>query len=127
MTDDYSRGLDEIRALRERIRSIEEAARATPPRPDGTHRAHSMLDALADHYSKPPVDPKTKALQRRAYGFHPDAQMEADAATRAKNPAAWDAAGQSGLAGVELSMYLDRRDAAIKLGTFVPPTPEKED
>jgi hypothetical protein len=129
MTDDYTRGLDEIRALRERLAHLEEVAQgATPQRPDGTHRAHSMLDALGDHYAAAavPVDPKTKALQRRAYGFHPNAQLEADVATRSKNPVAWDAAQPPGMAGAGLSMYLDRRAAAIELGTFVPPTPEED-
>ena len=129
MTDDsYRQGLAEIEQLRARIARIEAEARATPLRPDGTHRAGTMLDALADHYSplKPPVDPKTKALQRRAYGFHPIAQMEADAATRAKNPDRWDAAQPPGLAGAGLSMYLDARDAFIKLGGTIP-DPEKED
>ena len=140
--------LEEIRALRARIARIEGAAlaattpaegdtmddsianRPTEParRPDGTPRAGSMLDALGGHYAAAavPVDPKTKALQRRAYGFHPIAQMEADAATRAKNPARWDAAQPPGLAGAGLSMYLDARDAFIKLGGTIP-DPEKED
>jgi hypothetical protein len=101
MTDDYARGLDEIRALRERLAHLEEVARAIPARPDGTPRTGSMIDAIANHYAAAavPVDPKTKALQRRAYGFHPIAQMEADAATRAKNPDRWDAAQPFGLAG----------------------------
>jgi hypothetical protein len=128
MTDDYARGLDEIRALRERLAHLEEVARSTPPRPDGTPRTGSMIDAIANHYAAAavPVDPKTKALQRRAYGFHPITQMEADAATRAKNPVAWDAAQPPGLAGAGLSMYLDARDAFIKLGGTIP-DPEKED
>ena len=128
MTDDYTRGLDEIRALRERLAHLEEVARAIPARPDGTPRAGTMLDALANYYAAAavPVNPRTKALQRRAYGFHPIAQMEADAATRAKNPDRWDAAQPPGLAGAGLSMYLDARDAFVKLGGTIPDPEEEE-
>jgi hypothetical protein len=130
MTDDYTRGLDEIRTLRERLAHLEEVARASTTRPDGTPRAGTMLDAIGDHYAAAaaagPVDPKTRDLRRRAFGFHPIAQMEADAATRAKNPDRWDAAQPPGMAGAGLSMYLDARDAFIKLGGTIP-DPEKED
>lgn len=118
----------EILAIRRRLAELEEVARSTPTRADGTPRAGTMLDAIGAHYAAAafPVDPKTKALQRRAYGFHPIAQMEADAATRAKNPDRWDAAQPPGLAGAGLSMYLDARDAFIKLGGTIPPTPEED-
>ena len=139
--------LEEIRAIRSRLAYLEAIATAAttptegapnmenairdhePPRtPDGTPRAGSILDAIGAHYAAAavPVGPKTKALQRRASGFHPIAQMEADAATRAKNPDRWDAAQPPGLAGAGLSMYLDARDAFIKLGGTIP-DPEKED
>jgi len=130
MTDDsYRQGLAEIEQLRARIARIEAEARATPTRADGTPRAGSMLDALADHYAAAPVpvDPKTKALQRRAYGFHPIAQMEADIAARAKNPDRWDAEYlRPGVSGIGMALYTDRRDAFIKLGGTIP-DPEKED
>ena len=130
MTDDsYRQGLAEIEQLRARIARIEAEARATPTRADGTPRAGSMLDALADHYAAAavPVDPKTKALQRRAYGFHPDPGMEREIATRAKNPEFYDAEMRRihGDVGTRV-FYEDRRSAAIKLGTFVPPTPEED-
>ena len=121
----------EIEALRARIAHIEEVARSSTTRADGTPRAGSMLDAIGDHYAAAaaagPVDPKTKALQRRAYGFHPDAQMEADIAARAKNPDRWDAEYlRPGISGIGMALYTDRRDAFIKLGGTIP-DPEKED
>jgi hypothetical protein len=120
VTDDsYRQGLDEIEQLRARIARIEDIARQP--------RAGTMRDAIADHYAAAavPVDPKTKALQRRAYGFHPDPGMEQEIATRAKDPKFYDAEMQRihGDVGTRI-FYEDRRSAAIKLGTFVPPTPD---
>ena len=133
MTDDsYRQGLAEIEQLRARIARIEAEARATPTRADGTPRAGSMLDALADHYAAAaaavPVDPKTKALERRAYGFHPDPGMEQEIATRAKDPKFYDAEMRriGADAGTRI-FYEDRRSAAIALGRFDPNATTEEE
>jgi hypothetical protein len=132
MTDDYARGLDEIRALRERLAHLEEVARASTTRADGTPRAGSMLDAIGDHYAAAaaavPVDRKTKALQQRAYGFHRDPGMEQEIATRAKDPKFYDAEMRRihGDVGTRV-LYEDRRSAAIALGRFDPNATTEEE
>jgi hypothetical protein len=112
MTDDYTRGLDEIKALRARLANLEAIAAATPPRA-------GMESALADHYSplKPPVDRKTRDLRNAAHGWQPDDSMEQAIKAHDRDPAAYDAemrrVGASN--GLEMALYTRQRAAALAL------------
>jgi hypothetical protein len=56
-----------------------------------------------------------------ARGFVPDPQSEAALVARAKDPTRYDAAmAAMHVSGLPLSLYSRQREAAVKLGTFVP-------
>jgi hypothetical protein len=105
--------LAEIAALRARIARIEAAA--TQP----AEGAPNMENAIHDHYRQidPPPTRERKALERRAYGFHPDPALEQEIATRARMGAdAYDAEMRRirADAGPRI-LYEDRRSAALEL------------
>lgn len=105
----------ELRRLKERIAEVEAMAAAA-------QRAN-LGDALDTHYNRPrlPVDPARARLERAARLFVPDPAHEAAVAARAKDPRAYDREMRRVGAGLlELAVYTYGRDAAIKLGTFVP-------
>jgi hypothetical protein len=83
-----------------------------------------MESAIRSHYSPtaPPPDREQARLQDLADRFVPDPQLEATIAARAKDPAAYDKEMKrvGAYQGMELAIYGRSRDAAIKLGTFVP-------
>jgi hypothetical protein len=110
--------LAEIRALRERLARLEAVAKAAATQPTGD----TMESAIRDHYSPTtPPDPERKQLEAAARGFSPDPQSEDALKARAKDPTRYDAAQRAMHAdGLALSLYSRGRDAAIKLGTFVP-------
>jgi hypothetical protein len=114
--------LEEIAALRARLARLEAVALAATTQPS---TGDTMDNAIRDHFNPttPPVDPRRKALERRAFAFRPDPQAEAEIAARARDPIAHDAAMAamhvSGLAG---ALYRDQRAAAIELGRFDPTT-----
>jgi hypothetical protein len=112
--------LAEIAALRARLARIEAAATATTPA-EGD-KPMDLEQVVGGHYSR--IEPPTreqKQLASIARGFVPDPQSEAALAARAKDPAAYDAAQRAMHADeLALSLYSRGRDAAIKLGTFVP-------
>jgi len=118
MTDDsYARGLDEIRALRERLARLEADARM--PRA-------GLGDAIADHYSptQPPKDRKTRDLENAAKFYSPT--EEAGFRQRAKDPERYDR--ELAAMGGDLlsqSIALAAREAHVKLGRALP-TPEED-
>jgi len=119
MTDDYTRGLDEIKALRARLANLEAIAAATPPRA-------ALGDAIADHYSptQPPKDRKTRDLENAAKFYSPT--EEAGFRQRAKDPERYDR--ELAAMGGDLlsqSIALAARDAHIKLGGTIP-DPEED-
>ena len=121
--------LAEIRALRERLARLEAVAQAaaTQPKPTGD----TMHNAIRGHYNptEPPPDRERARLQAIADRFVPDPQLEATIAARARMGAeAYDGEMRrvGAYQGMELAIYGRSRDAAIKLGTFVPATSPKE-
>jgi len=113
--------LAEIQALRDRIARIEKAALAAAVPTQG----ETMHDAIRSHYSPatPPPDRERARLRSLADRFVPDPQYEATIAARARIGAeAYDAEMRrvGAYQGMELAIYGRSRDAAIKLGTFVP-------
>jgi hypothetical protein len=84
----------------------------------------SLNDTIASEYAKrAAADPRRKALEAIARGWAPDPQLEAAIASRDRDPAAFAAAmAAQRQGGLNLALYERGREAAIKLGTFVPPT-----
>jgi hypothetical protein len=81
-----------------------------------------MDNAIADRYrpTEPP-DKERARLESIARGFAPDPQSEATLVARAKDPAAYTAAMEAmHVSGMPLALYERGREAAVKLGTFVP-------
>jgi len=119
MTDDYTRGLDEIKALRARLANLEAIAAGTPPRA-------GMHDAIADHYSPTqPVDPARRRLEAEGRQFVPDPASEDALAARDRDPAAFDASmAAMHVSGLPLALYNRMRAAAVETGKWTPPTPE---
>jgi hypothetical protein len=113
--------LEEIRAIRSRLAYLEAIATAAATPTEG---APDMESAIRGHYSPttPPPDPEQARLQSLADRFVPDPQLEATIAARSKDPAAYDREMRrvGAYQGMELAIYGRSRDAAIKLGTFVP-------
>ena len=109
----------ELARLKERIRQVEAMAA------ESTHRA-GLETALADAMgpTRTPVDPARRRLESVARGFVPDPQSEAAIAARAKDRRGYDRETRRVGGGLELALYERGRDAAIKLGTFVPDTTE---
>ena len=118
--------LAELRALRQRLDRLEQvaqAAAATQPIGD------TMDNAVRGHYNpfQPPPDRERARLQNLADRFVPDPQLEATIVARAKDPAGYDREMRrvGAYQGMELAIYGRSRDAAIKLGTFIPEEGEK--
>ena len=110
--------MDEITALRARIAEIEARALRDAPR-------IGLETALSDAMSptRAPVDPARRRLESVARGFVPDPQSEAAIAARSKDRRGYDREMQRAhVGGLELALYTRQREAAIKLGTFVPDT-----
>jgi hypothetical protein len=87
--------------------------------------AMDLESAVAGHYapSELPPSAERKALERRAFAFHPDPQQELEIAARNRDPKAFDAAQASmHVSGLPGALYRDQRAAAIELGAFSEPT-----
>ena len=83
----------------------------------------SLGSAIDAHYgNQPPPDRERARLQAIADRFQVDPALESTLAARAKDPAGYDAEMKrvGAFQGLELAVYGRGRDAAIKLGTFVP-------
>ena len=108
--------LAEIAALRARLARLEAVAQSTGDKP------MDLEQAVAGHYSATPPDPERKQLASIAHGFIPDPQSEDALKARGRmGAAAFDAAQRAMHAdGLALSLYSRQREAAVKLGTFVP-------
>jgi hypothetical protein len=118
--------LAELRALRERLARLEQLARAGSTQPPAGDKPMDLNTAVGGQLNaKPSSDRERARLESLAAHFLPDPQMEASIAARAKDPATYDRemrrVGASD--GLGQALYGRERDAAIKLGTFVP---EKE-
>ena len=71
--------------------------------------------------TEPPPTPAQKQLAAAAYGWQPDPASEDALRQRAKDPAAYDRAMEAmHVSALPLSLYSRGREAAVKLGTFVP-------
>jgi hypothetical protein len=111
----------EIAALRARLARIEAAALAATTPTEGA--PVNLEQAVGGHYSptEPPPTPEQKQLEAAAYRWQPDAASEDALRQRAKDPAAYDRAMEAmHVSALPLSLYSRGREAAVKLGTFVP-------
>lgn len=103
---------EELARVKARLKELEALA-AQPPRP-------GIGDALADHFSKPSVDPARRKLENQAHFYAPS--EETAFRQRAKDPERYDAA-QRAMGGDLLaqSIALAGRAAHVKLGRDLPP------